>query len=96
MDLDTLLNTLPNLTLRDRKLIERAYHKAEEKHAPQTRQSGEPYFTHCVAVAHILADMKLDAEAIAAGNAQDAVQITERIMDLVETEIRQVTEKQNV
>ena len=66
MNLQSLLDSLPNLAPSDRLLIERAYRKAEVAHAGQTRKSGEPYFTHCVAVASILAEMKLDAEAIAA------------------------------
>ena len=77
MNLETLTSALPNLTLHDRKLIERAYHKAEQKHAGQMRKSGEPFFTHCVAVAQILADMKLDAEAIAAALMHDLIEDTD-------------------
>ncbi|MEM6530792.1 MAG: HD domain-containing protein, partial [Chloroflexota bacterium] len=77
MNLETLLAALPNLTLHDRRLIERAYNKAQHMHAGQTRKSGDPYFTHCVAVAHILADMKLDAEAIAAALMHDLIEDTD-------------------
>jgi GTP diphosphokinase / guanosine-3',5'-bis(diphosphate) 3'-diphosphatase len=76
VNLETLLATLPNLTPNDRSLIERAYHKAEQAHEGQARKSGEPYFTHCVAVAHILADMRLDAEAIAAALLHDTLEDT--------------------
>ena len=66
LNLQSLLELLPDLSVNDRLMIERAYHKAKTAHAGQLRKSGEPYFTHCVAVAYILAEMKLDAEAIAA------------------------------
>ena len=76
MDLQSLIDLLPDLTPNDRALVERAYFKAETAHAGQFRKSGEPYFTHCVAVAHILAEMKLDAEAIAAALMHDVVEDT--------------------
>jgi guanosine-3',5'-bis(diphosphate) 3'-pyrophosphohydrolase len=68
--------TLPDQTPNDRALIERAYIKAETAHAGQFRRSGEPYFTHCVAVAQILADMRLDAEGIAAALLHDVIEDT--------------------
>lgn len=86
MDLNSLLSNLPDLTLNDRKLIERAYHKAEAAHAGQFRKSGEPYFTHCVAVASVLAEMKLDAEAIAAALMHDIVEDTSITLDDVRIE----------
>lgn len=76
MNLQSLLEALPDLSPNDRRLIERAYHKAEAEHAGQFRKSGEPYFTHCVAVAHILAEMRLDAEAIAAALMHDLIEDT--------------------
>jgi GTP pyrophosphokinase len=75
-NLQSLLDTLPELTPNDRSLIERAYAKAEAAHAGQFRKSGEPYFTHCVAVAQILAEMHLDAEAIAAALMHDLIEDT--------------------
>ena len=50
----------------DLSIIERAYAVAEQAHAGQTRQSGEPYITHPLAVAQILADLGLGPRAIAA------------------------------
>jgi guanosine-3',5'-bis(diphosphate) 3'-pyrophosphohydrolase len=76
LNLQSLLDMLPDLTPNGRLLIERAYHKAEHGHAGQFRKSGEPYFTHCVAVAFILAEMKLDAEAVAAALMHDLVEDT--------------------
>lgn len=73
-ELDKLLNELPNLSPHDRALLTRAYQKAVYVHEDQYRKSGEPYITHCLAVAHILADMKLDAEAISAALMHDVVE----------------------
>ncbi|MEL6307161.1 MAG: bifunctional (p)ppGpp synthetase/guanosine-3',5'-bis(diphosphate) 3'-pyrophosphohydrolase [Chloroflexota bacterium] len=78
-DLESLLETLPDLTPNDRNLIERAYNRAEQAHAGQIRKSGEPFFTHCVAVASILADLKLDAEAIAAALLHDTIEDNDNI-----------------
>lgn len=75
-DLQTLLQALPGLTPTDTALIERAYHKAEQAHEGQRRKSGEPYFTHCVAVAGILSDLKMDSETIAAGLLHDTIEDT--------------------
>ena len=47
-------------------LIIRAYQVAFEAHLPQKRQTGEPYITHPVAVATILAKMQLDYQTIIA------------------------------
>ncbi len=73
-DLESLLATSPGMNPADHALIERAYHYAEKAHIGQTRKSGEPYFTHCVAVASILADLHLDAETIAAGLLHDVIE----------------------
>lgn len=83
---ESLLKNLPDLTPNDRSLIERAYVKAERAHEGQYRKSGEPYFTHCLAVAQILADMKLDAEAIAAGLMHDIVEDTNVTLDELRSE----------
>jgi len=44
--------------------IRQAYYVAEKAHAGQTRQSGEPYITHPLAVARILVDLHLDDDTI--------------------------------
>ncbi len=76
LNLQSLFDQLPELSPNDHLMIERAYHKAEKAHEGQFRKSGEPYFTHPVAVAFILAEMKLDAEAIAAALMHDLVEDT--------------------
>ncbi|KAA9151477.1 RelA/SpoT family protein [Microbacterium lushaniae] len=57
-------------------IIERAYAVAERKHEGQKRQSGEPYITHPLAVAQILADLGLGPKAIAAALLHDTVEDT--------------------
>ena len=57
--------------------IERAYKFAYAAHDGVTRASGEPYITHPVAVAEILAEMKLDHEAIAAALLHDVLEDTD-------------------
>lgn len=74
---DTLLKNLPEIyTVLDRELILRAYQYAETAHAGQTRVSGEPYITHCVAVAGILADMRVPPAVVVAGLLHDTVEDT--------------------
>ena len=48
----------------DVSLLERAYAVAKEAHGDQKRHSGEPYITHPVEVAIILADLEMDKETL--------------------------------
>ena len=75
--LETLLEQLPeNYTVTERELIQRAYRVAEEAHSEQKRHSGEPYISHCIAVASILSELKVPSEVIAAGLLHDTVEDT--------------------
>lgn len=51
--------------------VRRAYATAEQWHREQWRCSGDPYVTHCIAVARILADMGMDAATVCAGLLHD-------------------------
>lgn len=62
-------------------LIEQAYLVAREAHLPQKRSSGEPYITHPVAVAEILADMRLDHKTIMAALLHDVIEDTDTTQD---------------
>ena len=66
------------------------------EHRGQLRRSGEPYLIHPLAVANFLADMKLDAVAVAAGLLHDVVEDTlttiERIQELFGPEVAHVVE----
>jgi len=61
----------------DMSLVQRAYEYAERAHANQVRKSGDPYFSHPLAVAVILTDLMLDATTIAAGLLHDCVEDVE-------------------
>ncbi|WP_417446562.1 bifunctional GTP diphosphokinase/guanosine-3',5'-bis pyrophosphate 3'-pyrophosphohydrolase [Kangiella sp.] len=54
--------------------IERAYQLAERAHDGQMRSSGDPYITHPVAAAHILADLHLDHQTIMAALMHDVIE----------------------
>ncbi len=57
--------------------ITKAYELANTAHGTQTRISGTPYITHPLAVANIVADMKLDADSVCAALLHDVVEDTE-------------------
>ena len=57
-------------------LLERCYRFAQEAHEGQQRKSGEPYFTHCVKTAEILAELRLDTHTICAGLMHDVLEDT--------------------
>jgi len=68
----------------DTSMIVRAAETATLAHAGQTRRSGEPYITHPIAVAGIVADLGLDAQTVAAALLHDAVEdtgVTTEIID---------------
>ncbi len=58
-------------------IIAKAYDFAKEKHEGQTRSSGEPYYTHPVEVAGILADMRMDTATIVTAILHDTLEDTE-------------------
>src|SRR4029077_6127558 len=55
----------------DQELLARAYRFSEEAHRGQTRNSGDPYITHCVEVAKILGDLQLDTSTVVCGLIHD-------------------------
>src|SRR5437868_1141080 len=80
----------------DIELLRRAYVFSAFEHKGQVRHSGEPYLVHPLEVADLLADMKLDVVAVAAGLLHDIVEDTqtpiERIQDLFGKDIAHVVE----
>ena len=100
--LDKVSASNPNADL---ELIQRAYVFAATAHAGQTRLSGEPYLSHPLAVASILAEMGFDEPTISAGLLHDTVEDTkatieeldenfgEEVADIVDgvTKISQIT-----
>ncbi|AEW77728.1 bifunctional GTP diphosphokinase/guanosine-3',5'-bis pyrophosphate 3'-pyrophosphohydrolase [Aggregatibacter actinomycetemcomitans] len=57
-------------------LVKRAFVIARDAHEGQSRSSGEPYITHPVAVASIIAEMRLDHEAVMAALLHDVIEDT--------------------
>jgi GTP diphosphokinase / guanosine-3',5'-bis(diphosphate) 3'-diphosphatase len=60
----------------DLEIVKKAYEFSQLHHAGQTRASGEPYLAHPLQVALVLAEMKMDAVAVAAGLLHDSVEDT--------------------
>ncbi|MHB1298070.1 MAG: RelA/SpoT family protein [Gemmatimonadaceae bacterium] len=70
----------------DHELLARAYRFSEKAHAGQTRRNGDPYVTHCVEVAKILAELQLDSVTVASGLIHDVVEDTPYSVEDVERE----------
>src|SRR3954452_2795968 len=65
----------------DLALLERAYVTAERVHGSQTRKSGEPYITHPLAVATILAELGMTESTLVAALLHDTVEDTAQTLD---------------
>ncbi|HLI74913.1 MAG TPA: HD domain-containing protein, partial [Acidimicrobiales bacterium] len=76
----------PKALATERKLIVKAGRLAEEAHRGQLRQTGEPYITHPLAVATIVAELGLDARSVVAALLHDAVEDTSLTVDHVAAE----------
>ncbi|MBL6617209.1 MAG: bifunctional (p)ppGpp synthetase/guanosine-3',5'-bis(diphosphate) 3'-pyrophosphohydrolase [Reyranella sp.] len=61
----------------DEDMLNRAYVYGLKKHGTQLRASGDPYFSHPVEVAGILAEMKLDTSSIVTGLLHDTIEDTD-------------------
>ena len=68
------------------RLLRRAFDFAAERHAHQKRKSGEPYLSHPLEVAHILADLRLDERTLAAALLHDTVEDTSATLELIRRE----------
>jgi guanosine-3',5'-bis(diphosphate) 3'-pyrophosphohydrolase len=87
MKIKDLLDSLPaTYSVVDRDLVLRAYHFAEAAHQGQKRASGEPYITHCLAVAAILAEMHVPPAVVIAGLLHDTVEDTSVTLDDIRDE----------
>jgi len=80
--LQQLLELLPpEYTLIERERIQDAYFTADKAHIGQKRASGEPYITHCLSVASILAELRVPSEVIIAALLHDTVEDTSLTLD---------------
>jgi GTP pyrophosphokinase len=85
--LENLVEKLPeSYSVVDREMITRAYKYAEVAHEGQKRASGEPYISHCVAVAIILAELHVQPVVVAAGLLHDTVEDTHVTLDDIHRE----------
>ncbi len=75
--IDALDSTLRSyLDAEQTQQVRRAYYFAEQAHHGQLRRSGEPYVTHPLAVAGILADMHMDHQSLMAAMLHDVIEDT--------------------
>lgn len=70
----------------DFSIVEKAYQAAEKAHQGQTRKSGDPYITHPVAVAQILADLGIGTAGLAAALLHDTVEDTDYSLEQLRTD----------
>ena len=70
----------------DLALLQRAYDVAEAKHADQLRRSGDPYITHPLAVANILAELEMDTTTLVAALLHDTVEDTDYSLEQLTAE----------
>ncbi len=79
MGIDSLLAIIQDYAPHDKEAILRAYEFASEVHKGVIRKSGDPYITHPVAVACILAEMHADVETIMAGLLHDTIEDSDNV-----------------
>ncbi|MBI4125380.1 MAG: bifunctional (p)ppGpp synthetase/guanosine-3',5'-bis(diphosphate) 3'-pyrophosphohydrolase [Deltaproteobacteria bacterium] len=95
--LDDLLDAITrNLPGADLDVVKKAYLFAAKAHEGQRRRSGEPYVSHPLGVAVILAELKMDVPTIAAAILHDTVEDTSVTLEEVENrfgeEVRQLVD----
>ncbi|MGZ3743197.1 MAG: RelA/SpoT family protein [Pseudobdellovibrionaceae bacterium] len=70
----------------DLKVVEKAYYFSEKAHEGQIRRSGEPYISHPLSVAGILADLHLDLDSIITGLLHDTIEDTHATLEDIRRE----------
>lgn len=90
MEWNELKSHLRYLPVEENDRIEKAFNMGKKAHSNQKRKSGEPYFTHPIAVAHILANMGADADTVIAALLHDTVEDTEVTLDVIRKEIGEI------
>ena len=87
--LEEIFESIPDsnrLDDNEKKLIEKAYNFSRISHEGQFRNSGEPYFNHCVQTAINIAKQNMDADTIAAGLLHDTLEDTHISNEEIEKE----------
>ena len=70
-------------------MVTKAYNYAEDLHAGTFRQSGEPYITHPLEVAYILAEMHADRDTICAGLLHDVCEDTKATLENIRADFNE-------
>jgi GTP pyrophosphokinase len=70
----------------DKKILEKAFNFSKEYHEGQFRNSGEPYFNHCVQTAKNIAKQNMDIDTIATGLLHDTLEDTDATKEKIEEE----------
>ena len=70
-------------------IITKAYNCANKAHEGQIRQSGEPYISHPLSVAYILASMNADSDTICAGLLHDTIEDTKLTKEDIKKEFNE-------
>ena len=70
----------------DLAIVEKAYQFAMQRHAGQMRASGDPYLSHLLETAHIVAEMRLDAVPVAAALLHDTIEDTDATVEQITKE----------
>ena len=76
IELQDLIKKVAEYNLEGVEIVKKAYEYANNLHNGQVRQSGEPYITHPLNVAYILADMHADIDTVCAGLLHDTLEDT--------------------
>lgn len=83
---EQLRELLVNHPQYDLERIDKAYHTAKDAHEGQLRYSGEPYITHPISVARILAEFGMDTQSVVAALLHDIVEDTDVSLEAVSRE----------
>ena len=81
---DLLKKVRANRPNDDLEIIRKAYDYSLEHHKGQSRATGEPFLVHPLEVATVLAELKLDPTAIAAGLLHDSIEDTQATIEEIE------------
>ncbi len=84
--IDTYKSFMKRHGLKSDPALEKAFIMAEKAHEGQFRHSGEPYVSHPLAVAEILADLGMDTDTIIAGLLHDVIEDTDLTMEVIQKE----------
>ena len=89
LTIDNLLEVIKNYNPDEVNKVKKAYEYAKRDHSKQVRQSGEPYITHPLNVAYILAEMHADGDSLCAGLLHDTLEDTELTKEDIAHEFNQ-------